>query len=188
MLSKFYNISFHVLDASMHTGMPSGSDSPISAEFTPTSIQKGKALASLGLFFSTARKGYLYDMLNTPRLLTEYDFTEDCISACLSRKMLNVITKNGLETYTTRLYPSAAMASHMIFGEEVMASPHNQGKKMCFRNVVIVVRTIILTFAFSYISIKANHYYLHSTVLLIAGRDSWSSCSHSKRHFQQINH
>ena len=134
--------------------MPSGSDSPISSEFISTSIQKGKTLASLGLFFSTARKGYLYDMLNTPRLLTEYDFTEDCISACLTRKMLNVITKNGLETYTTRLYPSAAMASHMIFGGEVKASPHNEGKKMCFRNIVIVVPTTALTFAFLCVNIE----------------------------------
>lgn len=127
------NISVHTLDVPMHVGIPSGSDPLISPEFIPTKIQKEKTLASLGLFFSTSRKGYLYDMLNTPRLLTEYDFTEDCISACLTRKMLNVITRNGLETYTTRLYPSAAMASHMIFGGEVITSPRNQGKNMCFK-------------------------------------------------------
>eukprot|EP00794_Sanderia_malayensis_P015270 gene15270-16846_t len=69
------------------------------------------SLVALGFFFSTARKGYVYDILNTPSLLSEYDFTDDCLSACLTNEMLHVITKNGLETYTTRLYAAAAQAA-----------------------------------------------------------------------------
>lgn len=83
---------------------------------------------SLGFFFSTARKGYLYDMHNNPKNLCEYDFTEDCVSACLTNKMLYVITRSGLETYTTRLFPAAAQAASNMMREDMTLSPHNQNE------------------------------------------------------------
>ena len=94
------------------------SSSPVSPEFQSTAESNNKVLVSLCLFFSTGRKGYLYEILNSPRLLTEYDFTETCISACLTRSLLHVITKNGLETYTTRLYASASLAAKAYQGED----------------------------------------------------------------------
>ena len=62
-------------------------------------------------------------MLNTPTLLSEYDFTDDCISASLTNQMLYVVTKNGLETYTTRLYSAAASSAASSFKEPCYSSP-----------------------------------------------------------------
>jgi len=98
--------------------MMAPSESPTPSESMPTVEGSNKVLVSLGLFFSMGRKGYLYELFSAPRLLTEYDFTETCISACLTRSFLHVITKNGLETYTTRLYSSASLAAKSYHGED----------------------------------------------------------------------
>ena len=109
-------IYFHLDEHTLNMMAPS--ESPTPSESMPTVEVSNKVLVSLGLFFSMGRKGYLYELFSAPRLLTEYDFTETCISACLTRSFLHVITKNGLETYTTRLYSSASLAAKSYHGED----------------------------------------------------------------------
>ena len=46
--------------------------------------------------------------MNYSRQLAVYGYTGDCVAAQVSSKFLFAVTNNGLETYTVRLYSSAA--------------------------------------------------------------------------------
>ena len=123
-------IYFHLDERTLN--MMASSDSHTPSESMPTVEGSSKVLVSLGLFFSIGRKGYLYELFSTPRLLTEYDFTENCISACLTRSFLHVITKNGLETYTTRLYSSASLAAKSYHGGDDVEFISQRESKLAF--------------------------------------------------------
>lgn len=67
-----------------------------------------ETLLTMPLFFSTGSHGYLYDVYNSGTLITSYDYISDCHGAVHTNSMLYTLTSNGLEVYTSRLYPFAA--------------------------------------------------------------------------------
>jgi len=71
-------------------------------------LPKLPSLASLGLFFSSGRQGFLYDISGTLQEVCTYNYTSDCFGATHSRSLLYTYTSNGLEIYTSRLYSMAS--------------------------------------------------------------------------------
>lgn len=120
-------------------------------------------LVSLGLFFTTGRKGYLYDLMNTPKLLTEYDFTDACISACLTRTLLHVVTNNGLESYTVRLYASASQAARTYHCEDSLQHTYSQSKSF-YDGVLLFKRFIYFLYSLR-LSFKREYFFVTDVLL-----------------------
>lgn len=72
------------------------------------SISSNEALLTMPLFFSTGTHGYLYDVCGSGALITSYDYISDCHRAVYTNSMLCTLTSNGMELYTSRLYPFVA--------------------------------------------------------------------------------
>ncbi|XP_068700460.1 uncharacterized protein [Montipora foliosa] len=63
-----------------------------------------------GMLFlvSGPKEGFMYDVFNTCKLLSYYKYTCDTISVSACSSMLHAITKQGIETYTVRMYAAAS--------------------------------------------------------------------------------
>lgn len=79
-------------------------------------------LVTLAFFFSTGKQGYLYDFTGSVSQAAMYHYTSDCFTALHTSSMLYTVTKNGLETYTSRLYPLAAAHCLEMFKEVDLSS------------------------------------------------------------------
>ncbi|XP_066935224.1 BLOC-2 complex member HPS3-like isoform X2 [Clytia hemisphaerica] len=74
-------------------------------------------LLSMPLFFSTGTHGYLYDTWNSKGLILDYSYTSDCLSAKHTNSLLYTVTSNGLEIFTSRLYPFVSGCTKEMFKE-----------------------------------------------------------------------
>ena len=66
-----------------------------------------KTLLSLCCFISTPKDGYLYDVLKSPCLLSQYSYKADALSVQAGHSLLYALTQNGLEIYTLRSFAAA---------------------------------------------------------------------------------
>ena len=94
-------------------------------------VPSGVSLLTLAFFFSTGKHGFLYDFTNTPKNTAVYSYASDSFSAEHNTSCLNVVTKNGLEVYSSRLYALAADHYHSLkkTGKEYKFSNLNEGIK-----------------------------------------------------------
>ncbi|XP_071945645.1 BLOC-2 complex member HPS3-like [Antedon mediterranea] len=69
----------------------------------------GSNVEPVGLccFVSTQTTGALYDVHSNVQLIATYPYTADTKLAVVGRDMIHVVTKNGLETYTSRSFAAA---------------------------------------------------------------------------------
>ena len=74
-------------------------------------------LLTMPLFFSTGTHGYLYDTWNSKGLILDYSYTSDCLSAKHTNSLLYTVTSNGLEIFTSRLYPFVSGCTKEMFKE-----------------------------------------------------------------------
>ncbi|XP_047135004.1 BLOC-2 complex member HPS3 isoform X1 [Hydra vulgaris] len=87
------------------------------------------SLLTLGFFFSTGKHGFLYDLTKTPKSVVVYTYTSDCYFAKHSISLLDIVTKNGLEVYSSRLY-AIAVENYQNFKKSRNESAENEIKKI----------------------------------------------------------
>ena len=57
---------------------------------------------------SSPKEGFIYDVFSNCKLLSYYKYTCDTISVSACNSLLHAITKQGIETYTVRMYAAAS--------------------------------------------------------------------------------
>ncbi|XP_022786965.1 Hermansky-Pudlak syndrome 3 protein homolog [Stylophora pistillata] len=57
---------------------------------------------------SGPKEGFLYDVFDTCNLLSYYKYTTDTVSVSIFSGLLHAITRQGIETYTVRIYAAAS--------------------------------------------------------------------------------
>ncbi|XP_032235022.2 Hermansky-Pudlak syndrome 3 protein [Nematostella vectensis] len=65
-------------------------------------------LGGMCVMVSGPKEGYVYDIYNKAMLLSQYKYTSDTIKVSVCHTLLHAITKQGLETYTVRMYAAAS--------------------------------------------------------------------------------
>lgn len=65
-------------------------------------------LCGMCCLISGPKEGFMYDIFSTCKLLSYYKYTCDTISVSAYSGLLHAITKQGIETYTVRMYAAAS--------------------------------------------------------------------------------
>ncbi|XP_033097775.1 Hermansky-Pudlak syndrome 3 protein-like [Anneissia japonica] len=123
-------------------------------------------LAGLCCFVSTQTTGILYEIHPQIRLLALYPYTAESSLAVIGRDLLHAVTKNGLETYTTRSFAAALLNSETVNHKENTCPPATQEPSL------IGLRPFIGIFA---MAIAENHLIMLSKDLQSSGEGSWGT-------------
>lgn len=73
-------------------------------------LDQNISLCGICVLVSGPKEGYIYDVLNTPRLLSVYKYTRGTLKVSVCHTLLHAITSEGLETYTVRMFAAASEA------------------------------------------------------------------------------
>ena len=65
-------------------------------------------LCGMCCLISSPKEGFIYDVFSNCKLLSYYQYTCDTISVSACNSLLHAITKQGIETYTVRMYAAAS--------------------------------------------------------------------------------
>ena len=65
-------------------------------------------LCGMSCLISGPKEGYMYDVFSTCKLISYYKYTCDTISVSTCNGLLHAITRQGIETYTVRMYAAAS--------------------------------------------------------------------------------
>ena len=65
-------------------------------------------LCGMSCLISGPKEGYMYDVFSTCKLISYYKYTSDTISVSTCNGLLHAITRQGIETYTVRMYAAAS--------------------------------------------------------------------------------
>lgn len=65
-------------------------------------------LCGMCCLVSSPKEGFIYDVFSNCKLLSYYKYTCDTISVSACNTLLHAITKQGIETYTVRMYAAAS--------------------------------------------------------------------------------
>lgn len=65
-------------------------------------------LCGMCCLVSSPKEGFMYDVFSNCKLLSYYKYTCDTISVSACNNLLHAITKQGIETYTVRMYAAAS--------------------------------------------------------------------------------
>ena len=65
-------------------------------------------LCGMSCLISGPKEGYMYDVFSTCKLLSYYKYSCDTISVSTCNGLLHAITRQGIETYTVRMYAAAS--------------------------------------------------------------------------------
>ena len=65
-------------------------------------------LCGMCCLISSPKEGFIYDVFSNCKLLSYYKYTCDTISVSACNSLLHAITKQGIETYTVRMYAAAS--------------------------------------------------------------------------------
>lgn len=70
---------------------------------------------------SGPKEGFLYDVFDTCNLLSYYKYTTDTVSVSICSGLLHAITRQGIETYTVRIYAAASDWIRKNAAEDIQA-------------------------------------------------------------------
>ncbi|XP_020626407.1 Hermansky-Pudlak syndrome 3 protein-like [Orbicella faveolata] len=65
-------------------------------------------LCGMSCLISGPKEGYVYDVFSTCKLISYYKYSCDTISVSTCNGLLHAITRQGIETYTVRMYAAAS--------------------------------------------------------------------------------
>ena len=65
-------------------------------------------LCGMSCLISGPKEGYMYDVFSTCKLISYYKYSCDTISVSTCNGLLHAITRQGIETYTVRMYAAAS--------------------------------------------------------------------------------
>ena len=71
-------------------------------------IGSDPTLCGMSCLISSPKEGYIYDVFSTCKLISYYKYTCDTISVSTCNGLLHAITRQGIETYTVRMYAAAS--------------------------------------------------------------------------------
>lgn len=109
----FFCLFHSLLEISAHKTVES--DSKLSWPWSTFTNPLLSQLLTMPLFFSTGTHGYLYDTWNSKGLIVDYSYTSDCLNAKHTNSLLYTITTNGVEIFTSRLFPFISAHTKKMF-------------------------------------------------------------------------
>ena len=85
-------------------------------------------LCGMCCLISGPKEGFMYDVFDTCNLLSYYKYTIDTFSVSVFNGLLHAITRQGIETYTVRIYAAASDWIRKHAAEDVQVDEH-QGEE-----------------------------------------------------------
>lgn len=85
-------------------------------------------LCGMCCLISGPKEGFMYDVFDTCNLLSYYKYTIDTVSVSVFNGLLHAITRQGIETYTVRIYAAASDWIRKHATEDVQVDEH-QGEE-----------------------------------------------------------